>query len=112
MPEVWEMWAHLRSTPMRALSLAESSSSAERLGLLVLAASRAASFTRLLSSAPLKPGVWRARTAALTVLSLGLSCIPRTIDYCVFFVDNNNNDDNNDNNNNVDNKNVNSKNVD
>ena len=63
------MAAYLRSTPMMALSLADSSSSADNLVLLVLAASKAASFTRLLSSAPLKPGVCRARIAALTVES-------------------------------------------
>lgn len=74
------MAAYLRSTPMMALSLADSNSSADSLVLLVLAASRAASLTRLLSSAPLKPGVCRAKIAALTVESRGLSCTPGTCD--------------------------------
>ena len=48
---------HLRSTPMRILSKAWSSMFGEMMSAPSLAADRAASFTRLLMSAPLKPAV-------------------------------------------------------
>ena len=67
-----------RSAPIKSLSLAASNSCMETTRLLLRPAIRAASFTRFASSAPEKPGVPRASTAASTSLANG------TLRMCTF----------------------------
>ena len=61
-----DMTIDLRSAPIIILSLANSNSCISTVFLLMRAANKAASFTRLAKSAPEKPGVPRAINSALT----------------------------------------------